>query len=253
MIDKNVLDIPEEEMRSNDYAEGPNGEMYKRIGSSDYYISSEGRVISLKQKKARVMRPWHNQHGHEMLRLPGASPNKRGFSTVHRLVAEAFVPNPNGYSVVRHLDDDPTNNDYRNLAWGSQADNIRDSIANGGFFTKKVYCFETDKVYSSCADAARELNVYKSIVTLCCQGKVGTGNGYHFCYYDEIDEKRADPNWLRVRNHFKPIIAISPSGKRIRYSSRKEAAEDLGIPDCGISSVINGHLKHTHGWRFEEG
>ena len=232
MTEKNVLDIPEEEMRSNDYAEGLNGEMYKRIGSSDYYISSEGRVISLKQKKARVMKPWHNQHGHEMLRLPGASPNKRGFSTVHRLVAEAFVPNPNGYSVVRHLDDDPTNNDYRNLAWGSQADNIRDSIANGGFFTKKVYCFETDEVYPSCADAARQLNVHKSIVTLCCQGKVGTGNGYHFCYYDEIDEKvKLDKT--------KKIYVYCKSGKRSQIAYEKLKALGYEVKDLGAYNTID--------------
>jgi hypothetical protein len=51
---------------------------------------------------------------------------------VHRLLMEAFGPaRPEGCNGVRHLDGDSSNNDLRNLAWGSQADNMADDVRLG--------------------------------------------------------------------------------------------------------------------------
>lgn len=51
---------------------------------------------------------------------------------VHRVIAKTFIPNPNEYPVVRHKDDDPTNNRVDNLMWGTQRDNIEDCMNNHG-------------------------------------------------------------------------------------------------------------------------
>lgn len=51
---------------------------------------------------------------------------------IHRLMAEAFIPNPDALPLVRHLDDVGTNNVLRNLAWGDYAQNGWDSVQNGG-------------------------------------------------------------------------------------------------------------------------
>lgn len=50
---------------------------------------------------------------------------------VHRLVAEAFIPNPKNFKVVRHKDDNPRHNHYTNLEWGTHHDNTMDAIKNG--------------------------------------------------------------------------------------------------------------------------
>lgn len=52
--------------------------------------------------------------------------NKVLTKTVHRLVAQAFIPNPHNYPMVRHLDDVPVHNWVENLAWGTQHDNVLD-------------------------------------------------------------------------------------------------------------------------------
>jgi hypothetical protein len=56
---------------------------------------------------------------------------KRKHVRVHKLVAEAFVPNPDGHRLVRHFDDDPANNRAANLMWGSSKDNADDARRNG--------------------------------------------------------------------------------------------------------------------------
>lgn len=50
---------------------------------------------------------------------------------VHRLMAEAFIPNPNGLPMVRHLNDIKTDNRLENFAWGTAKDNGEDAVRNG--------------------------------------------------------------------------------------------------------------------------
>lgn len=49
---------------------------------------------------------------------------------VHRLVAKAFIPNPNGYDIINHKDGNPLNNRVENLEWCNQKYNIEHSITN---------------------------------------------------------------------------------------------------------------------------
>ena len=247
---ENCLYIPDEIYYGDDLV-WSNGIGYARIKNNpEYIVTSEGDVISLMKKEPRTLVPWHTNHGHLYVDLSFNGIRRRRL--IHRLVAEAFLPNPNNYPVVRHLDDDPENNYYGNLAWGTFMDNRIDMIRNGHDFKRAVYCYENGVTYPSCREAARRLGVDPATVTMCCQGKTHSCAGMHLCYLIDLDDKLEDPNWLKRMGNYKPIIAISPEGETIQYNSRKEAAEVIGIPECGISSVVNGHLEHTHGWRFRE-
>lgn len=229
---------------------------YARIdGYPDYFVSDAGDVISIFKDKPVVLKTWTNQVGHRYVHLRNYDDDfvKKRKYLVHRLVAEAFIPNPKHYPLVRHLNDIPGDDRVENLAWGTSKMNRDDSIRNGSDYKKSVYCFETGKEYRSCAQAAEDIGLSRAAMTNNCKGKTKTCGGYHFCYSVEKDEKLKDKDWYtRKPNVLKPVIAISPEGKRIRYESRKAAAEAIGIPECGISSVVNGHLQHTHGWRFKE-
>lgn len=85
--------------------------------------------------------PWRGSDGR---RLPGGwrKPHVRedGYNVVtvygkphllHRLIAEAHIPNPEEHPVVRHRDDNPNHNEARNLVWGTHADNTQDMISRG--------------------------------------------------------------------------------------------------------------------------
>lgn len=215
-----------------------------------YYITSEGDVISTYKENPRYVKEWHTNHGHLYVDLSENGVRERRL--VHRLVAEAFVNNPNNYPIVRHLDDDPKNNYYKNLAWGTMADNHSDMVSNDHDYRKEVYCYETDTTYRTCREAARDLGVSFPAVTTCCKGIAHTCSGMHLCYKEDLNEKLNDPEWLKERSPYKPIIAISPEGEWIQFPSRKAAAEAIGIHDSCISNVMSGKIKQTHGWRFKE-
>ena len=94
--------------------EALSGEKWKPIkGFDGYFISSFGRVWSNKQK-ARFMKP-HDTGRYYMIGL--YIKNKAYQKLVHRLVAEAFIPNPNNYPQVNHKDEVKTNNRADNLEW----------------------------------------------------------------------------------------------------------------------------------------
>lgn len=96
-------------------------EIWKNImGFNGYQVSNIGRVRSLKTYK--ILKQTINNKGYKILGL-----SKRGkMSTflVHRLVADAFIPNPNKLPCINHKDENPLNNCVSNLEWCDQKYNI---------------------------------------------------------------------------------------------------------------------------------
>lgn len=83
-----------------------------------YMVSNTGLVKALNfmnTGKERIMRQSLNGKGYHQLCL--TLNNKKRTWRVHRLVAEAFVPNPNGYPTVNHIDENKDNNSAQNLEW----------------------------------------------------------------------------------------------------------------------------------------
>lgn len=98
-----------------------------------YEISNMGRVKSVCRISAadrvlpeKILKPGHTTAGYPfvVLRKGGKSYNK----PIHRLVATAFIPNPNCYRVVNHKDRNRDNNTAENLEWCSQGYNISYSL-----------------------------------------------------------------------------------------------------------------------------
>lgn len=105
-----------------------------------YEIARDGRVRSLTRPvlgrwgKPRVisgveLKPLKGRSGYPQFTL--TKDNKPKTITLHRLMALTFLPNPEGYPLVRHLNDDPLDNRVENLAWGTASENSFDSYKNG--------------------------------------------------------------------------------------------------------------------------
>jgi hypothetical protein len=219
----------------------------------DYCVSRYGDVCSVRSGRMIIVKTWRNQHGHQYVQLRNGSVRKKVL--VHRLVAEAFVCNPHSYPIVRHLDDDPDNNEWTNLEWGTQKDNVSDCIRNGHDFVKAVYCYELDKSFRSCADAADYFGVHRSQITTACRStSVAIDGKYHICYLDDLEKKLADKErWLWKSGNLRRVVATNiESGEERVYRSRKEASKDLGIPDSYISNIIAGRSEQTRGWMFKD-
>lgn len=106
------------------------GEEWRPIDGYDgYQISSFGRVKSLKFKQPHIMKPIINTRNY--LTIHFRVKNKIYTRTIHRLVAKAFLPNPDNKPQVNHIDGCKINNAVSNLEWVTNAENMQHAFNTG--------------------------------------------------------------------------------------------------------------------------
>ena len=169
-------------------------EIYKDIAGYEelYKISNHGNVKSLgngKSRKEKVLKPIKLKNGYLRVDLPKQGKHKLYF--IHRLVAEAFIPNPNNLPIINHKDENPLNNNVSNLEWctyeynnnyGTRTERSAASRRNNKKQSKQVLCLETGVVYPSTSEVERQLGFAHSNISQCCNGKYKQAYGFHWKY-----------------------------------------------------------------------
>lgn len=140
-----------------------------------YQVSNLGRVWNVKLQ--RYLKGSYDKDGYIRVHLT-AKNGKTKSEKIHRLVALAFLDNPNNYPVVNHKDENKQNNRVENLEWCSTKYN---NIYSKG---KAVLCVELNKIFDCSQSAGKELGIDASDIRKCCKGQRLTCGGYHWEYYD---------------------------------------------------------------------
>ena len=159
----------------------------------DYEVSTWGRVKSLNQGrtgKTKILKQTENEDGYLFVNLHKNRKKKKCY--VHRLVAIAFIPNPQNKPTVNHKDEDKHNNHVDNLEWATMKEQVshgtrteRSAKTQG----KRVRCIETGVIYDSTMEVERQTGLSHSTIVGCCKGKRKTCGGFHWEYYTEETEE----------------------------------------------------------------
>lgn len=153
-----------------------------------YEVSNHGKIARI-DKGFRLLRQRLNGRGYPQVNL-----SKEGVLytvAVHRLVAEAFVPNPNHYTEVNHLDENKQNNNASNLEWCTRKHNVNygsRTEKQSRKISKPVVGYSSVGVvrFPSGIAAAKALSVKSSsCISACRKGKRKTAYGYRWRYAND--------------------------------------------------------------------
>ena len=146
-----------------------------------YQVSNLGRVRSLNRidslgrwRCGKIKATVDNGNGYKLVNLKHKG--KQKMVTVHKLVAEAFILNPDNLPCINHKDENKYNNCVNNLEWCTYKYNnnygtlrTRSAISNinNPKVAKRIKCIETGVIYPSIAEAERQLHIHNSNIVAC--------------------------------------------------------------------------------------
>ena len=162
-------------------------------GYPNYFIRSDGKVINSRNKEKALR---DSTDGYSIVDL--YKNGNRSTKRVHRLVGEAFVPNPDNKPDINHKDGNKHNNSFDNLEWATKSENMIHAYQtglnkphatygmlghknpNGGSKGKKVKIVETGEIFESTIKCANAIGGSDRRISDCVNGKQHTHCGYHF-------------------------------------------------------------------------
>ena len=162
---------------------------YGRVRSLDRYILDSTGKLQFKAGKILKLQKQYNKHRNNYLQIMVTLRNQKHVQRclVARLVAKAFISNPNNLPQVNHKDEDSTNNHVNNLEWCTNQYNVtyndlqwkrsKKLMKPINVFDKFMNYIET---LNSQKEASEKYNISCGLISSCCHGNKKFTKGYHF-------------------------------------------------------------------------
>lgn len=229
--------------------------MWKKIFidglETDYSVSTEGIV---RKDTTNYILTQSTQQDYKFVTLNVNGKQKR--MRVHRLVAEAFIENPDNKPYVNHLNGIRSDNNIVNLEWVTPSENTQHAVATGLFQSgraKAVIQYSLDGVematFESASEAARQTGGSQSKITMCCRRQRQTANDYQWRYLDDIQDV------TKVEKKFitgKKVAQCDEDGNVLNiYPSFKAAAAAVDGTSSAISRVCSGMNIRHKGYKWK--
>jgi len=206
----------------------------------EYFVSRTGSVISFFKNEKNEIKGSIGSNGYKCVTFRSGSIEKK--YSIHRLVAEAFVPNPENKPYVNHLDGDKLNNNDWNLEWTTAKENVRHAISTGlnkcfgeNHFNANISEFDAKSIISK-YDNGKQVSEIASVY------KVSEGTIYNILsgrgwkhLHGSVKYERRELGARLTKDHITTIKTLKSTGHKNR-----EIAKELGVSETQIHYVVSG-------------
>ena len=178
-------------------------EIFKDIKGYEglYQVSNLGNIRSLDRKiknrnlKGKIKKLDKTKFGYLKVELNNNGKKKK--YSVHRLVAQTFLDNPNNYPCINHKDENKNNNIVSNLEW---CDYLYNNLYNNKHKKNWVKVKQLDKnnniinIFESITEASKKTNIIQCEISNCLHNRQKTAGGYYWQYYEinKEEEKKVE-------------------------------------------------------------
>lgn len=201
-----------------------------------YQVSNKGRVKALSNNKAHsrykeehILTYKKTRKYHSVCLV--SDNGKVKYISVHRLVAMAFLPNPNNHPQINHKDENPHNNNVDNLEWCNALYNNNYGLHNANLSASLKNTYSSTEIRDKMRKARAEVSMRQSW---------------------KDNQRKAQLN----NSNSKTVLQLDLNGNVLaEYPSLNEACRQTGIFAQNIGACCKGILKQTHNylWRYKNG
>lgn len=218
-----------------------------------YQVSNFGKVRSA---RSNIIMSQSCIRGYMVVTLS----NPRKQKKIHRLVAEAFIPNPNNLPCINHKDENKAHNTVDNLEWCSiRQNNLYGTRQQRASKSKMIPVIQYDldgnqiAEFDSAQSIENILGYSDAQICECCKGRSAVGYGFQWRYKGDSTYpvgKYVPPPSKRA----KPVLQFGTDGKLIaKYHSLEEMHLITGFSCGNVSMCCHGKKQNLYGyiWRYE--
>ena len=226
---------------------------WKEIAESGgkYSVSDSGLIKNNSTHNLLQQKPDKDGYLNVILSLNGKCHTRK----VHRIIAQAFIPNPCELPTVNHINEVKTDNRICNLEWAS----YRTQVNHGTRSQRAMESIDSCEIeqtlpngtvirHPSVRDAARSIGIHPERLVCCLKGRSKSAGGSRWRYCGQHEA-------VEGRKKSVAVLQYDLDGNLVAgHRSVNAAAKALGISPSGISLCINGKRKTNAGfvWKKDE-
>lgn len=222
----------------------------------EYQVSNKGRIKSFKNKnREKILTP--KRDGKDNYLMIGLCKNGEcKYCLIHRLVAQAFIPNPLNKEQVNHIDGNKKNNNVDNLEWNTSSENIIHALDNGLSQTRRpvlqldLIKGEIIERYKSIADASLKTGINSSTIQDNACGRYMSDNNYSWIYEDSEDINLEIKDRLEKSNVIQ-MISIETNEIIKEFINQNTARLYFNTKSGAINNCLKGRSKTAYGYKWK--